>query len=189
MFKSTKTFGHDLGISCAFRQWRATHSHCSKLHGYAISIHYVFAAKELDHRNWVIDFGGLKTLKQQIMDTFDHKTVVAEDDPLLDNFKVMHELGALDLVIVPAVGCEQFAKYAHDLAVDWLHKNGHSDRVRVESVEIREHGANSAIYKPATEQLTTLKLKLDASEVATQIQGLLEQTKTEIQQIITDATK
>ena len=59
-YQSTKTFGHDLGISCAFRQWRATHSHCSKIHGYALSVTMVFEANTLDDRNWVMDFGGFK---------------------------------------------------------------------------------------------------------------------------------
>ena len=33
--RATKTYGHDLGLSVAFRQWRAD-SHCRYLHGYAI---------------------------------------------------------------------------------------------------------------------------------------------------------
>ena len=71
---STKTYGHDIGLSCAFRQWKAE-SHCKYLHGYSLSITFRFMANELDYRNWVVDFGGLKDLKATLEDYFDHKTL------------------------------------------------------------------------------------------------------------------
>ena len=145
-YQSTKTFGHDLGISCAFRQWRATHSHCSKIHGYALSVTMVFEANTLDDRNWVMDFGGFKQIKQEIMDTFDHKLVVAADDPMLDEFKNLHKLGVADVVILPKVGCEAFAQFISQAMVEPMIKEGFSDRVKLVSVEVREHGANSAVF-------------------------------------------
>ena len=45
-FYSTKTYGNDKGLSCCFRQWGATHSHCSLLHGYSIGIKIVFECAE-----------------------------------------------------------------------------------------------------------------------------------------------
>lgn len=145
-YLSTKTFGHDLGISCAFRQWRAVHSHCSKIHGYALSFHFVFEAEVLDERNWVMDFGGFKQLKQQIVEVFDHKLVVAADDPMLDELKKLDQLGIADVVVLPAVGCEMFAHYVFDMAMDILQKELADQRVVLKSVEVREHGANSASY-------------------------------------------
>ena len=142
---STKTFGHDLGISCAFRQWRAVHSHCSKIHGYALSIHFQFGADKLDDRNWVMDFGGFKELKQVIMDTFDHKLVVANDDPMKEHFKHLHQAGVADVVFVNDVGCERFAEQIFSMTKSLL-RNELGDRVSLLSVEVREHGANSAIY-------------------------------------------
>lgn len=146
-YLSTKQFGHELGISCAFRQWRADHSHCSKIHGYALAFKFTFEAEELDQRNWVQDFGGLKDLKQAIMNTFDHKLVIASDDPAKDLFEQMHKARVADVVILPAVGCEKFAKYAYAIAVDVL-KLEYDNRVRLVGVEVKEHGANSAIYLP-----------------------------------------
>ena len=145
-YQSTKTFGHDLGISCAFRQWRAIHSHCSKIHGYALSVTMVFEANTLDDHNWVMDFGGFKQIKQEIMDTFDHKLVVAEDDPMLPGFKRMHQLGVADVVILPKVGCEAFAQFISQAMVEPMIKKEFSDRVKLVSVEVREHGANSAVF-------------------------------------------
>ena len=144
-FLSTKTFGHDLGISCAFRQWKAE-SHCRFIHGYALAFEFCFAAEELDVRNWVVDFGGLKGLKAILEDTFDHKLVVAEDDPQLDYFKQGEELGVLDLVIVPAGGCEKFAQMVYEVTEQWLLDAGFAPRCRLVSVQVKEHGANSAIY-------------------------------------------
>ena len=77
---------------------------------------------------------------------FDHKTVVAKDDPLLNSFIEMEEKGMLELTIVDNVGCEAFARFAFDLADQWLHTNGLVPRVQIASVEVKEHGANSAIF-------------------------------------------
>lgn len=144
-YQSTKTYGNHIGISAAFRQWKA-HSHCKLIHGYALGFKFVFEADELDARNWVVDFGGLKPLKQILEDTFDHKVVVAEDDPHLDYFRQGHALGVLELVVVPAGGCEKFAEMVYDVTEQWLKDAGFAPRVRLVSVEVMEHGANSAIY-------------------------------------------
>lgn len=144
-FRSSKTYGHEIGLSAAFRQWRAQ-SHCRFLHGYALSIHIEFEADELDVRNWVVDFGSLKSFKGVLEDTFDHKVLVAEDDPCLEQFAGMEELGMGQIVVVPATGCEAFAKLIFDYAEVWLKDNGYAPRVRIHHVTVREHGANSASY-------------------------------------------
>lgn len=145
MFRSTKTYGHEVGFSCAFRQWRAN-SHCKYLHGYALKIHLEFEAETLDERNWVVDFGGLKSLKAELEQTFDHMTVVAQDDPELSWFEEAHRRGILQLVVLPSTGCEKFAEYAYTLADTWLENNGYKPRCRLVKVEVHEHGANSATY-------------------------------------------
>lgn len=144
-YVSTKTYGHNIGLSAAFRQWRAE-SHCRFLHGYALQIRFEFEADELDNRNWVVDFGSLKSLKNWLENTFDHKTLVAEDDPELDWFREAHKRGILDLVVVPNCGCEKFAEMVFEATEIWLKDNGYSPRCRLKMVEISEHGANSAIF-------------------------------------------
>jgi 6-pyruvoyltetrahydropterin/6-carboxytetrahydropterin synthase len=144
-YQSTKTYGNHIGISAAFRQWKA-HSHCQLIHGYALGFKFVFEADELDERNWVVDFGGLKALKGILEDTFDHKVVVAEDDPHLDYFRQGHDLGVLKMVVVPAGGCEKFAELVYGVTEQWMKESGVAPRVRLVSVEVMEHGANSAIY-------------------------------------------
>lgn len=144
-YRSSKTYGHDIGLSAAFRQWRAD-SHCRYIHGYALSVHFEFEADELDERNWVVDFGSLKSLKGRLEDTFDHKLLVAEDDPHRHLFQTMARNGLAQVVVLPAVGCEAFAEYLYELAEIWLEDNGYAPRVRIHHVTVREHGANSATY-------------------------------------------
>jgi len=145
MYKSTKTYGHDIGLSCAFRQWKSQ-SHCSKIHGYALAVKLVFTADELDVRNWVVDFGSLKSLKGFLEDMLDHKLLVAQDDPQKEYLLNLVQLQVADVVIIENVGCESFAKLVYDYTEIWLHDNGYTPRVSLESVEVMEHGANSAIY-------------------------------------------
>lgn len=148
-FRSTKTYGHEIGLSSCFRQWRAK-SHCNKLHGYALSIKFEFEATELDENHWVVDFGGLKKLRAKLENYFDHKTLVAKDDPDMDWFIEAQKRGIADLIVMDEIGCEKFAEFAYGLACEWLREaeyaNSYKPRCRVVSAEVREHGANSAIY-------------------------------------------
>jgi 6-pyruvoyltetrahydropterin/6-carboxytetrahydropterin synthase len=143
---STKTYTHSVGLSACFRQWRAE-SHCRFLHGYSLSVKVEFAAGNLDIRNWVVDFGSLKSFKRWLEDTFDHKTLVAEDDPEIETFRELDRKGLIQLRIVPGTGCEKFAELIFRYLETWLYENGYSydGRVRVLSVEVREHESNSAV--------------------------------------------
>lgn len=144
-FRSTKTYGHEVGLSAAFRQWRAE-SHCKLIHGYALAVRFEFEADELDVRNWVVDFGSLKSLKGWLEDTFDHTLLVANDDPMKLELAELGACGLARVVWVDATGCEAFAKLIYECAEVWLKDNGYAPRVRLASVEVKEHGANSAIY-------------------------------------------
>ena len=151
-FLSTKTYNTSTGLSCCFRQWRAKHSHCQLLHGYALGVKLTFECTELDERNGVMDFGGLKELKQWLHHMFDHTTVIALDDPKLQTFRELYNMGVLELRTVPGVGCEMFAKLIYErmneiLAKLALERKLLNTTVQVKSVEVFEHGANSAIYE------------------------------------------
>ena len=145
VWRSTKRYGHEVGLSCAFRQWRAE-SHCQFIHGYALAVRLEFETEELDARNWVVDFGSLKSLKGMLENTFDHTLVIAEDDPMRQELECLADFGLAQIRILPAVGCEKFAEYIFGATETWLQSNGYAPRVRLHSVEVAEHGANSAIY-------------------------------------------
>lgn len=145
LFRSAKTYDHNEGLSCCFRQWRATHSHCRLLHGYALAFKFVVATHELDQRNWCFDFGGMKPVKAWLHDMFDHTMAAAADDPHLSLFQDMAAQGLVSLRILPAVGCEAFAYEAHCHAGRFITEQT-AGRAWIESVEVREHGGNAATY-------------------------------------------
>jgi 6-pyruvoyltetrahydropterin/6-carboxytetrahydropterin synthase len=150
-FQSTKLFD---GFSTVFRQWRAEGTHCKFLHGYGVSFRVWFEG-ELDERNWVWDFGGMKRAKGNIdgmnpkawMDyMFDHTTIVATDDPGIGGFRTMNELGIIQLREIEAVGAEQFAKYIYEKLNKFVQEETNG-RVSVVRVEFMEHSKNTAIYE------------------------------------------
>ena len=143
-FRSTKTFTHSLGLSSCFRQWKAK-SHCQFMHGYSLQVHVEFEATRLDERGWVVDFGGLKPIKQWLAEIFDHKTLVARDDPHLSTFLDLHSKGIIDLVLVDAVGCERFAELIFQRVEKFICSSEYDGRVIVTKVEVSEHPGNSAI--------------------------------------------
>ena len=161
MFQSTKLFD---GFSTVFRQWKAEGTHCKFLHGYGVSFRVWFEG-ELDERNWVWDFGGMKRAKGTIdgmnpkawMDhMFDHTTIMAEDDPLLNTFKTLDATGAVQLRILPAVGAEQFAKYIYEKLNTFV-KEETNGRVTVIRVEFMENNKNSSCYYEDGKTYTSLQ--------------------------------
>jgi 6-pyruvoyltetrahydropterin/6-carboxytetrahydropterin synthase len=142
-YQSTKLI--ELG-SCAFRQHGASHSHCHLLHGYQLKAKFYFGCSELDSNNWAIDFGGLKLLKQILNDQFDHTLCIAENDPLLEIFQHLHNLGGCNLKVMSGVGIEKTAEWCFNAASQFI-KDTYGDRCWVEKVEVYEHENNSAIFE------------------------------------------
>ena len=157
-FTSEKLFD---GYSACFRQWRAEGTHCKFLHGYAVSFRVVFEG-DLDERNWVFDFGGMKRAKtfitiehlnKEITATpkeffawlLDHTTIVAEDDPELETFKELNEKGIIQLRIMKDVGCERFAEFLF-FTINQFLQNETDGRVKATKVTVYEHERNSASF-------------------------------------------
>ena len=162
-FQSTKLFD---GFSCVFRQWKAEDTHCKYLHGYALSFRIWFEG-ELDERNWVWDFGGMKRAKSRIdglspkawMESmFAHTTIIADHDPHLYQFQKMNTDGIIQLRILPAVGAEQFAKYIFGKINTFVLAET-KNRVKVVKVEVYENERNSASYEESVETLVIPKVQ------------------------------
>ena len=151
-FESTKII--ELG-SCAFRQPQAK-SHCRFLHGYRLTAKFWFSCNELDENNWVVDFGGLKGLKDKLQQHFDHTTIISKHDPFLDDFNALNRKGIIDLRIDDEVGIEMFAKKCFDIADIYISAMT-NDRCNVEKVEVWEHESNSATYTNKHVQSMTFK--------------------------------
>jgi 6-pyruvoyltetrahydropterin/6-carboxytetrahydropterin synthase len=152
-FYSGKTYAHNTGHSCAFRQWRAD-SHCNLIHGYALQFEFVFGGTELDERNWIVDFGGLKPLKEWLKYMFDHTYLVAEDDPEMETVLMLADKKLIDVRQVTATGCERFAEMAFDKAEEIV-RDLTNGRCWVQRVTVREHEANSATVELADTQRIT----------------------------------
>ena len=76
---------------------------------------------------------------------FDHTTIVAIDDPYLDEFKKMHDSDLLQLRIMNDVGCEKFAEWVYNV-VNRMIKEETKGRVKVYKVQCWEHSENMAEY-------------------------------------------
>ena len=149
-FQSSKVFD---GFSTVFRQWKAETTHCRFVHGYGISFKVYFEG-DLDERNWVWDFGGMKRAKTLIdgkspkawMDyMFDHTMIIAEDDPELLAFQQMDKVGVAQVRVIPATGAEKFSEYIYNKLNEFV-KTETNNRVRVTKVKFMEHGKNAAYY-------------------------------------------
>jgi len=117
------------------------------LHGYALEFLFEFEADDLDARNWVVDFGSLKTLKEKLDDFFDHTCLVAQDDPDFATFEMLHEKKMIKMVAVAKTGCEGLSEWLYQYIDEiWMAENGYADRCRVVKVEVRETPSNSASY-------------------------------------------
>jgi len=82
---------------------------------------------------------------------FDPTLLIAEDDPHKDLFLNLPQDTA-SIRLVPAVGCERFAEMAYNelakiIANSVTKGTALNPTVRVKSVEVFEHGANSSIYE------------------------------------------
>ena len=149
-FQSSKVFD---GFSTVFRQWKAKETHCRFLHGYGISFKVYFEG-ELDEKNWVWDFGGMKRAKTLIdgkqpkawMDyMFDHTVIIAEDDPGMGGWETMNKLEVIQLRVIPATGAEKFSEFIFNKLNEFVHTKTEG-RVRVTKVKFMEHGKNAAYY-------------------------------------------
>lgn len=141
-YQSIKTYAHSVGLSCCFRQWRSE-SHCNQLHGYALKVQLTWEG-DLDYRNWVKDFGELGHVKRFLEGTFDHKTLVAADDPNIQLFKDMNDSGILDMIVLEDVGMEKFAEYIFRTAQFMFGGRSDQGQSKLVSVQVWEHEGNSA---------------------------------------------
>jgi 6-pyruvoyltetrahydropterin/6-carboxytetrahydropterin synthase len=152
-FQSTKVFD---GYSTVFRQHKAEGTHCKYLHGYGVSFKVYFEG-ELDEKNWVWDFGGMKRAKGTIDGMnpkewfdymFDHTVIIATDDPEYETFQKLQAHDIIRLRVLEATGAERFAEFLYNKLNEFV-KAETNGRVRVTQVEFREHEKNNAVYKEA----------------------------------------
>ena len=129
---------------CCHRQWRHR-GHCRFVHGYSRSFTCWFRAHHLDEHGFVVDFSSLRGLETRLAEQFDHTFLVNADDPLLEQWRSLHEQGALDLRVMTNVGMEASAELVWGWANELLHARDHG-RTCCWRVEARENEKNAACF-------------------------------------------
>lgn len=138
---STKSFYE---YPCCHRQPKHD-GHCKFLHGYSRSFHMWFSSSGLDDNGFVMDFSGMSDIKSFLSYYFDHTTLINEDDPELDFFKLMNEKGLILLRVLPNVSMESTAEFVLSKVNELIkYKNPH---VLCFKVEVKENKKNSGIYE------------------------------------------
>tara|TARA_Y100001980_G_scaffold9074_1_gene2384 strand:+ start:21 stop:452 length:432 start_codon:yes stop_codon:yes gene_type:complete len=140
MYRVVKTYGHEKGFSCAFRQWSAD-SHCKNLHGYSLGFEITLESKTLDINNWVYDFGKFNFLDQWLKQHFDHTLLIAKDDPEKELLLKLHDKVAR-VIILDKISCESFA----ELTFKFIESKLSDYDIDVISVKVSEHSSNAAIF-------------------------------------------
>ena len=145
-YVSTKTY-KQIG-PVAYRQWKAHDSHCHLIHGYALSFHFEFECDTLDVRNWCLDFGGLRPLKDKLEEWFDHTLLVAQDDPHKELLEWLGTCGIAKITEVEKTGCEGIAEFLYEYVNTIFLPDYGSDvaeRIWCCKVEVRETDSNMAM--------------------------------------------
>ena len=143
-YKSSKRFGP---ITTGHRQWRDT-GHCSFVHGYGRYVRLTFEAFFLDERGWVMDFGDLKDVKSWIESEWDHRTLIAADDPVIPELKALEKVGGINLNILPEgylPGIEESCRYLYDNLNPMIQQKT-NNRVELTRIEIWETERNQGEY-------------------------------------------
>ena len=144
VFKSSKRIGP---ISTGHRQWKDD-KHCRFIHGYGRYVEFTFACNERDERGWVMDFGNLKDIKKWLEREWDHRLLVAHDDPQIPLLKVLNDNGVAYLNIMPeeyGPGIEDSCKYVYDYINPMIQQKT-NNRVWIDKVRVYEHENNWAEY-------------------------------------------
>ena len=141
-FNCSKSFED---FPCSHRQWRHD-GHCRFVHGYSRSFTFWFTAKELDINGFVVDFSSLRPLERMLKDQFDHTFLVNEDDPLMNYWRELNDLGALNLKIMENVGMEFSSKLIWHWCNEYL-KDLYKGRACCWKTESKENKSNSASYE------------------------------------------
>lgn len=130
-------------IPFAHRQHRHA-GHCALVHGHNWGLRFTFGCERTDENGFVVDFGGLKYIREWIDHTLDHACLFNEDDPLREQL-VAAAPGAWKPLVVPSCSAEGIAKFVFE-AVDPMVRERTGGRAWLLAVEVSEDSRNSARY-------------------------------------------
>ena len=95
-----------------------------------------------------MDFGDLRDVKSWIESEWDHRTLIAADDPVIPELKALEKVGGINLNILPKgylPGIEESCRYLYDRLNPVIQRKT-NNRVEITRVEIWETEKNQAEY-------------------------------------------
>lgn len=139
---ATKKFN---SVECIYRYWRATDG-SRYLQQYSFQTKIVLECRNLDNHQMVIPKGEslFSEIDHMLTLVFRGKVIVAEDDPMLNQFKMMVDSGLCRLSVLPDVGLEKIAEGIYNHVKVILHNQDVINRMDVRSVEVDDGEINIA---------------------------------------------
>lgn len=125
---------------------------CALLHGYSLSFHFTFAARQRNRSGHVVDFGSLKPFKAWLEEHFDHALFINKDDPFLHVFEQLEKDGCCKLRTMHSICVEETAEFVHYKMQEFL-ADVTNGRAIVCRTEVWEDDANSAFVEQDAEAL------------------------------------
>lgn len=139
---------HRIGpISTGQRQWKAGNE-CHWAHGFGRIIELTFWVVQPDKEGVYVSGLDLTMIESWIREEWDHRILLQHDDPLIDQFRTLHELGGININVTPekyGPGLEQSCQFLYDNIKEKIEQRTWK-RVGVESVRIWEHENYSATH-------------------------------------------
>jgi 6-pyruvoyltetrahydropterin/6-carboxytetrahydropterin synthase len=115
-------------------------SKCGAIHGHNGRVHFYCEAPELDSLGRVIDFGIIKsTLCDWVEETWDHKFLVSDKDPICRGLTVLDPIGTVIVPFNPTA--ENMAKYLLTVVGPEMFKGWEVKLVKVQLDETRKCSA------------------------------------------------
>ena len=147
--KSTKRFKY---LPCGHAQWfdkepDGSPGECASVHGYDREVEFTFAG-DIDAHGWIVPFGELGPVKKFLEYYFDHVTVLAADDPRINDIpNGMIQPGGIlgTLRVLPSgVSMEMSSMFIWEHVNHYIYKVT-DGRCYVEQVRVYEHDRNDAM--------------------------------------------
>jgi 6-pyruvoyltetrahydropterin/6-carboxytetrahydropterin synthase len=119
--------------------------HCSLIHGHNWTIRLTFGCHELDEHGFVIDFGGLRFIKNWIDENLDHACVFAAED-MVGRELIKQRPEVFKVYIVDNCSAEGLASHLFDVFEKMVDKES-GGRVFLHEIELREDSKNAVQFQ------------------------------------------
>lgn len=148
MFRIRKMFKFD----CAHKLASSYYKPCQRIHGHSYKLELFLKSKKLNEDGMIVDFAYLKEILGQVVNQFDHKFIVFENDEdagggeeltIVDQ-NILDNLGFLYVEFNPTA--ENMARFFYEQIEAVFYKNEELRNILIEAVRIHETETGWAEY-------------------------------------------